>query len=113
MVAEAEVMHQAAVPVLDVQYHRRVAEEVVGVSAPAEVGVEVDFAVDVPQMVSGWCSCFSVPLFCKKNHFLVCGLLEPASMYSTCISSSEVLVSGVAINYKHANVLDICRQAKS
>jgi protein phosphatase PTC2/3 len=60
MVAEAEVMHQAAVPVLEVQYHRCVAkgvEEVVGMSAaaaaPAEVGVEVEVAVEVPQMVSG------------------------------------------------------------
>jgi hypothetical protein len=64
MVAEAEVMHQAAVPVLEVQYHRCVAEEV---AAPAEVGVEVDFAVDAPQMVSVRCSCFSVPLLCKKK----------------------------------------------
>jgi protein phosphatase PTC2/3 len=57
MVAEAEVMHQAAVPVLEVQYHRCVAKGVVGMSAaaaaPAEVGVEVEVAVEVPQMVSG------------------------------------------------------------
>jgi protein phosphatase PTC2/3 len=58
MVAEAEVMHQATVPVLEVQYHRCVAkgvEEVVGMSAavPAEVGAEVEVAVEVPQMVSG------------------------------------------------------------
>jgi protein phosphatase PTC2/3 len=56
-VAEAEVMHQAAVPVLEVQYHRCVAKGVVGMSAaaaaPAEVGVEVEVAVEVPQMVSG------------------------------------------------------------
>ncbi|XP_062180421.1 probable protein phosphatase 2C 47 [Phragmites australis] len=59
MVAEAEVMHQAAVPVLEVQYHRCVAkgiEEVVGMSAaaavtaPAEVGVEVDVATEVLDM---------------------------------------------------------------
>ncbi|XP_062230627.1 probable protein phosphatase 2C 47 [Phragmites australis] len=58
MVAEAEVMHQAAVPVLEVQYHRCVAkgvEEVVGMSAarvaaPAEVGVEVDVAVELPHL---------------------------------------------------------------
>ncbi|CAD6273050.1 unnamed protein product [Miscanthus lutarioriparius] len=66
MVAEAEVMHQAPVPVLEVQYHRCVTtkgvEDVVGMSAaaaaaaavatPAEVGVEVEVevAVEVPLM---------------------------------------------------------------
>uniref|UniRef100_A0A0A9DKU0 protein-serine/threonine phosphatase n=1 Tax=Arundo donax TaxID=35708 RepID=A0A0A9DKU0_ARUDO len=59
MVAEAEVMHQVAVPVLEVQYHRCVAkgvDEVVGMSAtaavaaPAEVGVEVEVAVEVSRM---------------------------------------------------------------
>jgi protein phosphatase 2C family protein 2/3 len=67
MVAEAEVMHQAPVPVLEVQYHRCVTtkgvEDVVGMStaaaaaavaAPGEVGVEVEVevAVEVPLMVS-------------------------------------------------------------
>jgi len=60
MVAEAEVMHQAPVPVLEVQYHRCVTkgvDEVVGMSAaavatPAEVEVEVEVAVEVPRMVS-------------------------------------------------------------
>jgi len=63
MVAEAEVMHQAPVPVLEVQYHRCVikgVDEVVGMSAaaaaaaatPAEVEVEVEVAVEVPRMVS-------------------------------------------------------------
>ena len=64
MVAEAAVMHQAPVPVLEVQYHRCVTkgvDEVVGMSAaaaavatPAEVEVEVEVgvAVEVPRMVS-------------------------------------------------------------
>lgn len=67
MVAEAEVMHQAPVPVLEVQYHRCVTtkgvEDVVGMStaaaaaavaAPGEVGVEVEVevSVEVPLMVS-------------------------------------------------------------
>jgi len=62
MVAEAEVMHQAPVPVLEVQYHRCVTkgvDEVVGMSAaaaavatPTEVEVEVEVAVEVPRMVS-------------------------------------------------------------
>lgn len=63
MVAEAEVMHQAPVPVLEVQYHRRATtkgvDDVVGMSAPApevgvgvEVEVEVEVAVEVPRMVS-------------------------------------------------------------
>ena len=67
MVAEAEVMHQAPVPVLEVQYHRCVTtkgvDDVVGMSAagvatPAEVGVEVEVevAVEVPLMVSSSCS---------------------------------------------------------
>ncbi|OEL33829.1 putative protein phosphatase 2C 47 [Dichanthelium oligosanthes] len=56
MVAEAEVMHQAPVPVLEVPYHRCVAkgvDEVVGMStaaavaAPAEAGVGVEVAVEV------------------------------------------------------------------
>jgi len=60
MVAEAEVMHQAPVPVLEVQYHRCVTkgvDEVVGMSAaaaaaatPTEVEVEVEVAVEVPRM---------------------------------------------------------------
>ena len=66
MVAEAEVMHQAPVPVLEVQYHRCVTkgvDEVVGMSAaaaatPAEVEVEVEVAVEVPRMVSYSSSAF-------------------------------------------------------
>ncbi|AQK41934.1 putative protein phosphatase 2C 47 [Zea mays] len=64
MVAEAEVMHQSPVPVLEVQYHRRATtkgvDDVVGMSAPApaevgvgvgvEVEVEVEVAVEVPRM---------------------------------------------------------------
>ncbi|PAN17106.1 hypothetical protein PAHAL_3G107800 [Panicum hallii] len=60
MVAEAEVMHQAPVPVLEVQYHRCVTkgiDEVVGMSAAAvatpaevEVEVEVEVAVEMPRM---------------------------------------------------------------
>lgn len=72
MVAEAEVMHQAPVPVLEVQYHHhrcvttKGVDEVVGMSAaaaaaavaaPAEVGVQVEVEVEVavevpPRMVS-------------------------------------------------------------
>ena len=66
MVAEAEVMHQAPVPVLEVQYHRCVTkgvDEVVGMSAaaaatPTEVEVEVEVAVEVPRMVSYSSSAF-------------------------------------------------------
>jgi len=75
MVAEAEVMHQTPVPVLEVQYHRCVTtkgvEDVVGMSAaaaavaaPAEVGVEVEVevevevAVEVPLMVSSSSSAY-------------------------------------------------------
>jgi hypothetical protein len=80
MVAEAEVMHQAPVPVLEVQYHRCVTkgvDEVVGMSAaavavaaPAEVEVEVEVAVEVPRMVSypssgSFCSSFFA---IKENH---------------------------------------------
>jgi hypothetical protein len=57
-------MHQAPVPVLEVQYHRRATtkgvDDVVGMSAPApaevgvevEVEVEVEVSVEVPRMVS-------------------------------------------------------------
>ncbi|XP_066366716.1 probable protein phosphatase 2C 47 [Miscanthus floridulus] len=62
MVAEAEVMHQAPVPVLEVQYHRCVTtkgvDDVVGMSAagvatPAEVGVEVEVEVAVEDPLMG------------------------------------------------------------
>lgn len=74
MVAEAEVMHQAPVPVLEVQYHRcvtKAVDEVVGVSAaaaavaaPAEVEVEV--TVEVASMVSCSSSGLYVVILVKR-----------------------------------------------